>query len=112
MLAQRKEENLTQKEGIFRELSHNQDFIKQCSDQIKKDAEASFKIIGSVEVSKVFEYKENTSMIEGKFIEKFTTNPIRNIYHTNTYSCQQDKKNTKIKIQILDIQSKTAPCSD
>lgn len=112
LLSLTREKTEEELEEEARKLSYNKDFINKCSSQIKSDSQAVFQIIGEIKVSDVSEYNEDASKIEGKFIENFTVNPIRNIYYTNTYSCSQDKKTKKLKIQILDMKMESAPCPD
>ena len=94
------------------EASYNKQFLEGCVKKIKKDTEDVFKVLWDIEVSKVKGYTEDTSKIEWKFTEKYTVNPIRNIFYSNTYLCTKNKKTQKIATQLLDVRSKSEPCPD
>lgn len=94
------------------EASYNKQFLEGCVKKIKKDTEDVFKVLWDIKVSKVKNYTEDSSKIEWKFIEKYTVNPIRNIFYTNTYLCTQNKKTQKITTQLLDVKSKSEACPD
>ena len=109
-LTREKTENEILEEQV--KLSYDSEFLLNCTSQIKNDSEAAFNIVWMIEVSEVYEYNETPDKIEGKFIEKVTANPIRNIHYTNTYSCSKNKKSKKVDLKLLDMKSETDPCPD